>query len=624
MARMLRKERKDSSMRSLSYFIDVLAIIAFMYILQAQDQAESTEVIISEKEAQIAGYAKEIDIIRKFDPKKTIEEQRKKDQETMRQMEQTLTMVQSLYNKKEKSVQDYQQLVANLHQQSTLEIDTLKNDSNELLTNTVAVMEKDKQEAVEQLELEKTTAIEKLAQEKLEAVNKKEKLLQQIKSDLEQTILENAETQYSLETLLNQTSYERDQLSKKSRERQKQLQSLENQLQSIETEYDESKQENLTNMKQLKRQLGEVSLAKSSLEEENTELETEQSQLEQTRNQLEDLLETLKGSLTQNTRVLEQLGSSNKALRKERDTLQTRGRNLKDQIRELKGKLALSEGKVMDAGQELTDQINQLKSELSKTERELENRSKSLIDLQAQNKKQQKLKDQINELKRELTKTEKDLAERSKTLENLKSQNEKQEDLFSELNDELKDLKDAREQKDRVVSQLKQLEQKGLGVTDDGKLILKLDAKSFAYDSSRIEPPLARLLTRVFPKYASTICENQTDCERISELRISGHASPTFQKRYVDPSDTSAGSRYAHDYNIRLSFDRAQAVFNFIKYEITYPHKKQILKKMTNVSAHGYLKAKVPKELLGQTADCEIQYDCDQEQYVVISFNNTR
>ena len=90
MARMLRKERKDSTMRSLSYFIDVLAIIAFMYILQAQDQAESTEVIISEKEAQIAGYAKEIDIIRKFDPKKTIEEQRKKDQETMRQMEQTL------------------------------------------------------------------------------------------------------------------------------------------------------------------------------------------------------------------------------------------------------------------------------------------------------------------------------------------------------------------------------------------------------------------------------------------------------------------------------------------------------------------------------------------------------
>ncbi len=68
---MLRKERKDSSMRSLSYFIDVLAIIAFMYILQAQDQAESTEVIISEKEAQIAGYAKEIDFIRKFDPKKT-------------------------------------------------------------------------------------------------------------------------------------------------------------------------------------------------------------------------------------------------------------------------------------------------------------------------------------------------------------------------------------------------------------------------------------------------------------------------------------------------------------------------------------------------------------------------
>ena len=54
-------------MRSLSYFIDVLAIIAFMYILQAQEQAESTEVIIREKEGQIAGYAKEIDIIRKFD-----------------------------------------------------------------------------------------------------------------------------------------------------------------------------------------------------------------------------------------------------------------------------------------------------------------------------------------------------------------------------------------------------------------------------------------------------------------------------------------------------------------------------------------------------------------------------
>ena len=527
------------SMRSLSYFIDVLAIIAFMLILQTRNNAETVASDLKKQEEQLNEYIEQIEVVQQFAPQEAIALRRQRDQQVMQDVQGTLMKLQDLYEQKDQSLTEYQQLVAKLQQQSTLELQSLQKGSAAELQSTVA----------------------RLEQEKSKALEAKDEQLRQVKANLQETLKTSAEAQQSLEQFLSQTRIERDQLSQKNQERQQQLESLQQQLQTIQSEYEERKQENLSTLSQLQGQLEQASAAKAALESQNTELQDEQSRLQQTRSKLESQLASFQSSLAQNQRVLDRLGDNNDVLQKERNELKARRRELRDQVEGLQNELARVEG---------------------------------------------------------------ELSGRKKDLGRLKSQNENLQQLLAGLNEELRRLKAVQERQAKLVFSLKQLEQTGLAVTNDGKLVLKLDAKSFAYNSSTLESPLIKPLKDVFPKYATVICGDPERCRSISEIRISGYASPTYHKRYIDPKDSSLGSRSAHDYNIRLSFRRAQAVFNFIKYEIDSPYKKEILQKMTHISAHGYLKAEVSKDLFGKSADCAENYDCANEQYVVIAFNPTR
>jgi len=109
----------------------------------------------------------------------------------------------------------------------------------------------------------------------------------------------------------------------------------------------------------------------------------------------------------------------------------------------------------------------------------------------------------------------------------------------------------------------------------------------------------------------------------ISEIQIAGFSSPVFKDLYIDPGEISKKSRLAHDYNLDLSHKRASAILGHIKYKMQFKYKPEIVTKLTNVSAYGYLKAKkVPIQLLGKFAGCKPKdYNCSDERYVTISFH---
>jgi len=150
MLSVFRKDRSDNSMRSLTYFVDVLAIIAFMYILQAKNNAAVTESVLQSKDLQLAQFEEQLEAIQQFDPQQAIEQRRQQDLKEIQEMQETLAKVQTLYEEKEQTLTEYQQLVAKLHQQSTMEMQSVKAASSQQLQTAVAQLEQEKSEIIQQ------------------------------------------------------------------------------------------------------------------------------------------------------------------------------------------------------------------------------------------------------------------------------------------------------------------------------------------------------------------------------------------------------------------------------------------------------------------------------------------
>ena len=240
-------------------------------------------------------------------------------------------------------------------------------------------------------------------------------------------------------------------------------------------------------------------------------------------------------------------------------------------------------------------------------EEESKEYSRALADLkrQLQDKEGQleKLKQQGNEL-----------ASKHKALRNAKAKIDK----------ELAGERKAKQAKQKITDRLKELEKHGAIVTQEGEVILPLETNFFRRDDYVIQVPLQDFLKEIVPRYAKLLCGEPEHCDQIKEVKIGGYASPVYEGRYVGIQDESLWARYAQDYNLNLSFKRAQAVFHFVKFDMVFAHKAEFMKKLTDVSGHGYLKAKaVPKEYVGKLASCEDEYNCEQERYVVLTFQTS-
>ncbi|HIL87827.1 MAG TPA: hypothetical protein EYM25_03800 [Deltaproteobacteria bacterium] len=207
-----------------------------------------------------------------------------------------------------------------------------------------------------------------------------------------------------------------------------------------------------------------------------------------------------------------------------------------------------------------------------------------------------------------------DLASKHKALRNAKAKIDK----------ELAGERKAKQAKQKITDRLKELEKHGAIVTQEGEVILPLKTNFFRRDDYVIQVPLQDFLKEIVPRYAKLLCGEPEYCDQIKEVKIGGYASPVYEGRYVGIQDESLWARYAQDYNLNLSFKRAQAVFHFVKFDMVFAHKAEFMKKLTDVSGHGYLKAKaVPKEYVGKLASCEDEYNCEQERYVVLTFQTS-
>ncbi len=150
-----------------------------------------------------------------------------------------------------------------------------------------------------------------------------------------------------------------------------------------------------------------------------------------------------------------------------------------------------------------------------------------------------------------------------------------------------------------------------------GTLIVSMDALQFPNGSAELSETAKRQLRNLIPTYAKSLFGEASRAGRISEIRISGHASPRFGFNYVDPK---AADHTAKEYNLDLSRRRSQAIVDFLfGTEIgAYPHKAE-MRIYTRSEGFGHNHPVRAPAGIPAAEPCG-PYDCAKSRRVEISF----
>jgi hypothetical protein len=131
-------------------------------------------------------------------------------------------------------------------------------------------------------------------------------------------------------------------------------------------------------------------------------------------------------------------------------------------------------------------------------------------------------------------------------------------------------------------------------------------------------------LKKFMPGYSSSLFKDPKIANNIENVEIVGFASSTYKGRYVPPDSLDPKDREAIEYNMKLSSQRANAIFSHIvdTKKMSFEHQKDLLPKI-KVVGRGYLPEGTsgkdfPKNMT-QKEFCA-KFNCNQAQKVVIKF----
>jgi chromosome segregation ATPase len=154
----------------------------------------------------------------------------------------------------------------------------------------------------------------------------------------------------------------------------------------------------------------------------------------------------------------------------------------------------------------------------------------------------------------------------------------------------------------------------------------------FQKNSARLSPGAKKFLTNFIPTYAQVLMADENIRGKIAAFNVEGHASPSFEGRYVDPQNPKSKG---YSYNLELSSRRAASLADYIfgTGSKNYEFKKE-LRAIGRAIGHGYLhpiahKEKKQDQELGRSlASTQVDsvqecgpYDCLSSQRVELSFS---
>jgi outer membrane protein OmpA-like peptidoglycan-associated protein len=165
------------------------------------------------------------------------------------------------------------------------------------------------------------------------------------------------------------------------------------------------------------------------------------------------------------------------------------------------------------------------------------------------------------------------------------------------------------------------------GAVDDrtGEVTLDFGGEYFETGSTSLKPKMRVTLDKFIPIYARSLFNDPKVADKIASVEVVGFASSTYQGRYVNPKSIRDEDKKAIEYNLKLSFGRANSIFSHVlnQGQLTKAEREKLLPLM-KVVGRGYLPdGKSASDLPDGMTEKEFcaKYNCQKAQKVVVKFN---
>jgi len=153
-----------------------------------------------------------------------------------------------------------------------------------------------------------------------------------------------------------------------------------------------------------------------------------------------------------------------------------------------------------------------------------------------------------------------------------------------------------------------------------GDVLLSFDGEYFTTGNAKLKPGMKKVLEKAMPAYAQSLFEDKNIADKIENVEIVGFASPTYKGKLIDPKNLSSQDRQAVNYNLDLSYSRARSIFDHMFTKMNFQHKGRLLP-LVKVTGRSFLMEGKDRALAGTSlSDYCLKNDCAKKQTVIIKF----
>ena len=324
---------------------------------------------------------------------------------------------------------------------------------------------------------------------------------------------------------------------------------------------------------------------------------------------------------------------------------------LDQQVKKRESQIQQNESKIKEIDSKLAQQIKKMEHEqkqaklskaamasaVVKLKRESEEKVKRLQSqndqvreqMQAELEQSKQLEAQLSGLATKVKETEGKLSSAKAEQSKLEARTRELAQEKNALGSELQKAQEVINAKKNLISQL-QKNFAGAGIkakvdSGTGDVTIDFGEEYFDTGSSELKSGMVATLNKLIPAYSKSLFQDPKTAAKISNVEIVGFASSTFKGKYVNPSSLNPANQEAINYNLRLSFSRANAIFKHIfnPAKLSYENQKRLLP-MVKVVGRGFLpdgvKDKDLPEDMPEKVFCE-KYNCKKSQRVIVKFN---
>ncbi len=455
--------------------------------------------------------------------------------------------------------------------------------------------------------------ISKLSLLQEEAKDEKNQLRQQAKENEDKEFALN-QYQQVVRNIINANLLSKTQIARRDQtivEKKETIAEKQAEIQQLDREVRKREQAIATNEQQIR----EID---SKLAQQIKKLEEQQKQAKLTRNAMYTQVDRLKKESEQRVAVLQ---SKNAEAREQmQQELQKTRDNYSAQLSQLRS----------ENEEKLEAEREAFENNLEKQRMSAAAKAQKMAAYQKQSEQKAKeLESELGGLASKVADAEKQLSDAKTTQGKLEQKTRELAQQKEVLGSALSKANERLDAKKNLISQIqKNFARAGIKAQVDGgtgDVTIDFGDEYFDTGSANLKDAMVSTLNKLIPAYSKSLFEDPKTAAKISNVEIVGFASSTYKGKYVNPSSLKSDNQAAINYNLRLSFNRANEIFKHIfnPSKLSYENQKKLLP-MVKVVGRGFLPdGTSEKDLPEDMPEKEFcsKYNCKKSQRVIVKFN---